>query len=292
MIAAGQAGFLIGAGAVSAYGGGLLTTQQSVNWEGYGKGAVIGGISGAVMGAALPAIGFAGSSYLTTFSSFAGSAMLGDAVGQGVELALGWRDSYDTTQTAKVGITAGVFGVAGKAAGQVLGKARSYFGATADDVTNTVSQRVRANIEASRAARQASNFDQHLRFEKAYNFYRTEAGWGASRTLSHLRGIDFTKPVNIATLPARRLMIQYIQPEYGLGNYFANVGTPASQLGINPASRIPVLLQSSSQVRALQSTAKQVLDTWTIPGKPYLAQGNGIQYFVPNKSIFKPVLLQ
>lgn len=87
--------------------------------------------------------------------------------------------------------------------------------------------RVMANIAESRAARQASNFGQHANFERAYGFYRS-GGWGADRTLSHLQGIDFTKPVSVMSLPQGTGAVQYMYPNTSVGNYFAPVGTPAT----------------------------------------------------------------
>jgi len=117
----------IGAGIGSAAGGGLLTTRDSVDWGGYGKGAVVGGVAGAVAGASYPMLGAytaASSTYLGTFAAGAGSAMLGDAAGQGVEMAFGWRDGYSTTQTAFAGTTGGVLSVAGRGLGQAWSKIR------------------------------------------------------------------------------------------------------------------------------------------------------------------------
>ena len=102
--------------------------------------------------------------------------------------------------------------------------------------------RVLANIDASKASRLSSNFEQHVRREVAYNFYRVEAGWSPSRLASHMDGIDFTKPLSVVDLRAGSRMVQYALPGRRTGNYFAEAGTAASELGINPAGRIPVLM--------------------------------------------------
>ncbi|MBX8484961.1 polymorphic toxin type 46 domain-containing protein [Pseudomonas cichorii] len=41
----------------------------------------------------------------------------------------------------------------------------------------------------------------------------------------------------------------------------------------------------SQPLRALQSTAADILDTWTVPKQPYQTTGGGTQYSVPNKSL-------
>jgi len=125
MVGAGV-GATIGAGVGSAVGGGLVTSRESVDLGGYGKGAVVGGVFGGVAGAAYPLIGAAASSsYVGAFATGAGSMMLGDAAGQGTELALGWRSSYSTGQTAFAGATGGVFSVGGHAIGQALSRVRA-----------------------------------------------------------------------------------------------------------------------------------------------------------------------
>ncbi|WP_443111582.1 polymorphic toxin type 46 domain-containing protein [Burkholderia sp. FERM BP-3421] len=74
-----------------------------------------------------------------------------------------------------------------------------------------------------------------------------------------------------------------------VGSYFAPVGTQATNLGINPANRIPGLFTPSGATSVLQSTAASITDTWTVPGRPFVANGGGTQQFVPNKSTMVPV---
>ena len=132
--------------------------------------------------------------------------------------------------------------------------------------------RVLANIQESQAARAVSKFGQHANFETAYGFYRS-GGWSANRTLAHIRGIDFTKSVQVTPLPSGTSAVQHWVPGTPVGNYFAPVGTSASQLGINPAGRVPVLFAVSGDITVLRSTAAPILDTWTVPGVPFRAAG-------------------
>lgn len=114
------------------------------------------------------------------------------------------------------------------------------------------------------------------------------AGFSADRAAGHLAGIDFMQPVTLTELTPGVNYLQY--PMNGkMGNYFTTVGTPAETIGINPAGRVPTLYTPTTTVPALRSTAADILDTWTVPGEPYMAKGGGIQYFVPNKGVFVQV---
>ncbi len=81
-------------------------------------------------------------------------------------------------------------------------------------------------------------------------------------------------------------MVQHVVPGTRTGNYFAEAGVSAAELGVNPAGRVPVLLQTPYGARALRSTAADIVDTWTVPGQAFHAQGGGTQYFVPNSNAF------
>ncbi|NHZ42951.1 DUF6861 domain-containing protein [Massilia aquatica] len=147
--------------------------------------------------------------------------------------------------------------------------------------------RVLGNIADSQAARASSQFQQLSRYETAYKFY-ADAGYSADRAAGHLAGIDFTLPVSLTELTAGKNYLQY--PMDGkMGNYFTTIGTPAETIGINPAGRVPTLYTPTKNTPALQSTAADILDTWTVPTQPYMTQGGGIQYFVKDKSIFVEV---
>jgi hypothetical protein len=175
----------------------------------------------------------------------------------------------------------------GQTAGKIRGACRVSSGsAGAGAEQAAIRARVLANIEASKASRLSSNFEQHVRRETAYNYYRFEAGWHPSRISSHMKGIDFTKPVSIVDLPVGTRMVQFAVPGTKTGNYFAETGTAAAELGINLAGRIPMLMHAPFGARALQSTACEIDDTWTVPGTVFHASGGGIQYFVPNQNLF------
>ncbi|MEC4594653.1 polymorphic toxin type 46 domain-containing protein [Nitrospirillum amazonense] len=122
----------------------------------------------------------------------------------------------------------------------------------------------------------------------AKNFYE-QAGWSERRIADHLKGIDFTKPVDVVTLPEGTSVVQHVLPGGKVGNYFAPPGTPASSLGINPANRVPTMFTLSQDTQVLRSTAAPVQDTWTVPGQVFDAEGGGTQYFTTNPSNFTQV---
>lgn len=120
----------------------------------------------------------------------------------------------------------------------------------------------------------------------AEDFYK-KAGWPQARIDSHLEGIDFSKKVDVITLPKGTTVVQYQVPGKPVGNYFAPPGTQATNLGINPEGRTPTSLTATQNVQVLRSTASAPIDTWSIPRKPFQTQGGGTQYFAPNPSVFQ-----
>ena len=121
----------------------------------------------------------------------------------------------------------------------------------------------------------------------ANDFYKS-AGWADDRIADHVRGIDFTKPVETVTIPKETEVVQWQRPGKPTGNYFAPPGTQASELGIYPGGRDPITYVTNRDVTVLRSTAKDVVDTWSVSGQPYQTQGGGTQYFVPDPSDFTP----
>jgi hypothetical protein len=63
----------------------------------------------------------------------------------------------------------------------------------------------------------------------ARDFYRTTTGWSDTKIASHLRGIDFSQPVNIVDIPAGTSLTQFNLPGR-VGNYYAPVGTQQTPL--------------------------------------------------------------
>lgn len=85
-------------------------------------------------------------------------------------------------------------------------------------------------------------------------------------------------------------MSQYQVGGNGVGNYFAPVGTRAEQLGINPTGRETLLYAPTERVQVLRSTAAEIVDTWSVPGVPYRAEGGGTQFFTGNPDKFRVII--
>jgi hypothetical protein len=144
------------------------------------------------------------------------------------------------------------------------------------------------HLAESRNARNASRYLESVvgRIDVATNFYQ-KTGWPLKRIRSHLEGIDFTKPVNLVTIRRGSRVAQWQIPTRPTGNYFADLNTSPSELGINPTGRVQSIYRAEEDTIALQSTAKGIVDTWSTPGKAYQADGGGIQYFVITPTRFK-----
>jgi hypothetical protein len=111
-----------------------------------------------------------------------------------------------------------------------------------------------------------------------------------------MRGIDFSKPVELVELPKGKLLSQYQAPNSSKGSYFAEPNAKASELGINPKAKLSngtivnktkTIYQTNDNVTVLKSTAKSgVIDDWSVPNHPYETTGGGTQYFTQDNTIF------
>ncbi len=149
------------------------------------------------------------------------------------------------------------------------------------------------------------------RKKMAEDFYK-DLGWSDEKVASHIKGIDFSQPVEIVELPKDTALSQWQHPESTwVGNYFAKKGTDPSTLGINPEAAnkfkvgegIPKIesdFVASDSVVALKSTASNAVDTWSmniqgpevpnsfvLVGEEHQTKGGGTQYFVPDKNKFE-----
>jgi hypothetical protein len=129
---------------------------------------------------------------------------------------------------------------------------------------------------------------QFARFDTAFDIYSNN-GFSDERLISHLKGIDYTQPVELTPLNPGENYVQHVLNDR-VGNYFAEVGTPAETLGINPEGRVARIFSPSESTIALRSTAAKIVDTWTSPGQSFEAAGGGRQLFVANKGVMTEVL--
>ncbi len=153
----------------------------------------------------------------------------------------------------------------------------------------------RAMEERGGAGRPARPALVAARRATAQAFYEKQ-GWPQARIDSHLKGIDFNKPVRVTTIPANKTLGQWQVPGGPKGNYFAPLEETPSRLGISPVGHDPAIGAVSkvqtqyvnpAPVQALSSRAASIEDSWSNPYSTAETQGGGQQYFVPDPGSFQ-----
>jgi len=152
-------------------------------------------------------------------------------------------------------------------------------------------QRVLGNIAESKAGRTERNIENFAIFSRrstAIEFYSLN-GFQEENTLAHMRGIDFTQPVEIYNLKKGTPVVQYMLPNRSVGNYFAPLGMSGSQLGIYTSGRSPVTFFALQDTKVLKSTAFAMVDDYSMTGYGWKieTQGGGTQYFSPSTSVWE-----
>ena len=170
------------------------------------------------------------------------------------------REEFDTklfalTSLVPIGRGAAVIGAFEKSALNSVGSATVLEGAALKDAV---------------ATRQAT----------ARAFYES-AGWSEKRIAGHLDGIDFSKSVEVITLPRGTLIDQFHEPGKRVGNYFSPIGTPVESRGMDITGRVNGLFEVRQEVQVLRSTASNMPD-WKGSGKTF--NGGATQYFAPNQT--------
>jgi len=115
---------------------------------------------------------------------------------------------------------------------------------------------------------------------------------------SHLRGIDFTKPVTTGPPPpVPSPQDQWQVPGGHQGQYYADPGTTPTELGIGAQGRNKkgqfTTKETTSYDMApdtpyLQSTSAEIDDFWSVSGHTQHAKGGGTQRYVPDVSAATP----
>jgi hypothetical protein len=135
------------------------------------------------------------------------------------------------------------------------------------------------------------------RKEVATNFYR-QSGYSDLDLVSHLDGIDFTKPVEVVKVGRGQSFYQWDSPTtYRGGQYFAvSEGSVPSQLGINPSkvgfgsdtvfTRTQSPLVTNRSIYGLKSTTAPIEDTWSVPHQPFMTEGGAFQLFTTDLNAF------
>lgn len=126
----------------------------------------------------------------------------------------------------------------------------------------------------------------------ARRFYE-EAGYKKTEIDSHLRGINYEKPITIENVPPPQTFYQYQgirDGKFRRGSYYTTdkSATP-SQLGIydkfvfegRESPKLQRQINNIKPQRALKSTAAGITDKWSVSGRTYETEGGAIQYFMP-----------
>jgi Flp pilus assembly pilin Flp len=110
------------------------------------------------------------------------------------------------------------------------------------------------------------------------------------RALSHMRGIDFTRPVEIVRVGPGDELVQFNLPGQR-GKYFAPRGTSAESLGIDPAGRVVETYRAPDEgILALRSTAAEIESFTDRNGNVIRGgAGGGVQYKVADSDGFRRV---
>ncbi len=109
-----------------------------------------------------------------------------------------------------------------------------------------------------------------------------------------MKGIDFSKPVEIVNVPPPKTMTQYVRKSWGQpGNWFnPDPSQTPDMLGLNGDPAIRELKEFATPVgKALKSCAAPIVDDWTDKTKALATKGGGIQMTVTDamKNAFKAV---
>jgi len=125
-------------------------------------------------------------------------------------------------------------------------------------------------------------------------------------------GIDYTKPVEITTIPKGTSVEQWVRagdaaklspgqgvdPGNGIGNWLGKPGVRPPEVGLYQGDRVSVPLEANQDIPVIKSTARPIVDYWTAPDEglptntvktrsPFELErgtfepGGGTQYYAP-----------
>lgn len=104
-----------------------------------------------------------------------------------------------------------------------------------------------------------------------------------SMAVAFLRATDLSKPVRCVRVMPGEVLIGYrswTESQFKL--FFTRPGRSAWNAGLNPTGRRYVRFQVRVPFEALESFAGPAKDTWSMPGREYLALGGATQLIVPH----------
>jgi len=218
------------------------------------------------------------------FINFLPAARMGDLTAHGGVIVLG----SPTCIIGEVGAPSpGAGGLSGIVAGLVSSGVVNPMHANA-----SVFSSPGAGAGASSPAGSSAVDDTPLsRMKTAQQFYK-DAGFSDEKIKQHLRGIDFSSPVEVMTLEPQTVVNQWVDPNSGMGSYF-DADAPPEELGVCPVAVVPRNLQAfvvTQPTKVLRSTAAPIVIDW-LPRPPVFAKGGATQLFVApkDKANFVPI---
>src|ERR1700694_2962717 len=121
------------------------------------------------------------------------------------------------------------------------------------------------------------------RFNFAKQFY-SEAGFSEESFVKHARGIDLSEKVFETTLTKGTKLEQWrkVEPTTGEtvpGDYYTLPGADPKKLGIDVTGRVKVTVELNEDTKFLHSTAADIKDTWSKPGRTTEVKGGETQLF-------------
>lgn len=140
----------------------------------------------------------------------------------------------------------------------------------------------------------------------AARFMKEVMGWSDSKVRDGLRGVDVSSPLRVAPLPTGTIFVGYVRrrpriepigyEHQPVGDWFTVKGVRPEQVGIARGDRRLGHFRPTRKVRALQTRAAPIIDTWT-PGRSYMhrhalgemVEGGAAQYLVADKAAMKEV---
>lgn len=117
----------------------------------------------------------------------------------------------------------------------------------------------------------------------ASDFYE-QAGFSGKRLENHLKGIDYSKDVDLYTLSRGGPVAQWQPPGTAVGNYFGPIGGNPARMGIDAETRELLVYAPTERVTVLRSTAADI-QSWKEPGRIYF--GGEHQYFTNSQDKFR-----
>lgn len=149
------------------------------------------------------------------------------------------------------------------------------------------------------AASDGASAEQVAARKKVANDFYDAHGMTRADRAGHLKGIDFTKPVSVETVPAGTTMYQFQGNPPHYGSYFSkDPNVKPGDLGIEPRRLVPasgntpprfvtkqsVGVSSLQPHTALRSTAAPIDPKWDVPiaDERKFAKGGGEQFYSPS----------